>query len=345
MLARLHLPHGERFYTDALEGLVRVNERLYRENPAIPSVYQSGARYRGRDPGEDWRNVVEIVKERFGDCEDLAAARAGELRARGELGARAEVVRTGPHMTHARVVRADGTIEDPSRALGMGKRRDSTRGGTMSDYTGYDNLGAMLYPKKLLAQSSAKRALSATSLRAMAASRPVARRLVDSPVAPTRDEPYPLPGAADSDGKPDPYTMEPPDDYDYSTADTGTNEYGDSDAESDWAVDESDWEQLGADPAPSNELTFVVNRIPSGFQGVVKVPFLDGRAVTVARSAPTKPAAAASALSTAANLMDSPLAKALIPPQAQAMLSVIRSPTAQKAAAVALNAAKKLKFW
>lgn len=341
MLARLHLPRGERFYTDAIEGLVRVNERLYRENPTIPSVYQSGARYRGRDPGEDWRNVVEIVRDRFGDCEDLAAARAGELRARGEQGARAEVIRTGPQMTHARVVRADGTIEDPSRLLGMGKR-DATRGGPMSDYTGYDNLGSMLYPKKL---TSAKSKLSRAQLLKLATVRPVTKRLIDAPFVPTPEEPYPLPGAAASDGRPDPYSMEPPDDYDYSTADSGTDDYGDSDAESDWAVDEGDWEQLGADPAPSNELTFVVNRIPSGFQGVVKVPFLDGRAVTVARSAATKPAAAASALSTASNLLNSPLAKALIPPQAAAMLSVIQSPTAQKAAAVALNAAKKLKFW
>lgn len=212
----------------------------------------------------------------------------------------------------------------------------------MSDYTGYDNLGSMLYPKKL---TSAKSKLSRAQLLKLATVRPVTKRLIDAPFVPTPEEPYPLPGAAASDGRPDPYSMEPPDDYDYSTADSGTDDYGDSDAESDWAVDEGDWEQLGADPAPSNELTFVVNRIPSGFQGVVKVPFLDGRAVTVARSAATKPAAAASALSTASNLLNSPLAKALIPPQAAAMLSVIQSPTAQKAAAVALNAAKKLKFW
>jgi hypothetical protein len=159
--------------------------------------------------------------------------------------------------------------------------------------------------------------------------------------------PYPLPGAPVDDYRPDPFPRQL--DYqtniDFDTADSGTDDYGDRDEDEEWALSEDDFEQLGADPAPSNELSFVINRIPSGFQGVVKVPFLDGRALTVARTAPSKPAAAASALSTASNLLDSPLAKALIPPQAQAMLSVIRSPTAQKAAAVALNAAKKLKFW
>jgi hypothetical protein len=336
MRARLHLPRGERFYSDALEGLVRVNETLYRENPSLPSIYDAGVRYRGSDPGEDWRNVTEVTSSKYGDCEDLAAARAAELRVRRGENARAEVKRTGPHMTHAFVIRGDGSIEDPSRKLGMTPRGREQLGGIAMahDYTGYDrdDLGAMLYPTKRVVKKL----------------RPTRRiRVVAKPLAATKDTPHPLPGAPADDPRPDPFPRERdyPSDVDFRTSDSGVDEEGDFEASSEWATTEEDYEQLGADPAPSNELSFVINRIPSGFQGVVKVPFIDGRAVTVARAAPTKKAAAASALSTASNLLDSPLAKALIPPQAQAMLNVIRSPTAQKAAAVALNAAKKLKFW
>jgi len=53
-----------------------------------------------------------------GDCEDLAAWRAAELRIAGEP-ARVVVVRSAPGVLHAVVRRANGRIEDPSRRLGM----------------------------------------------------------------------------------------------------------------------------------------------------------------------------------------------------------------------------------
>ena len=61
-----------------------------------------------------------MIDEGFGDCEDLAGSRAGELRAKGYRRARAFAKRTGPKLVHILVDRGDGVIEDPSRRLGMG---------------------------------------------------------------------------------------------------------------------------------------------------------------------------------------------------------------------------------
>ena len=56
----------------------------------------------------------------WGDCEDLAAWRAAELRKSGEdPRAHVAVYQSGPRRYHAIVGRGDGTTEDPSRKLGM----------------------------------------------------------------------------------------------------------------------------------------------------------------------------------------------------------------------------------
>lgn len=77
----------------------------------------------GADRVEEWQNVAELYGAGKGDCEDLAGARAAELRVRRGEPARAIAYRSGPRKFHAVVRRADGTIEDPSRILGMGKGR------------------------------------------------------------------------------------------------------------------------------------------------------------------------------------------------------------------------------
>lgn len=130
MLALLHIPRGLRYYDDALEGLTRINERLYRARLA-PSVYARGAdgrrlvRYEQERGTEEWRHAVEVTREGYGDCEDLACARAGELRAKGNKRARAFASQSAPNLVHIKVdVHGDGkTIEDPSRVLGMGKHQ------------------------------------------------------------------------------------------------------------------------------------------------------------------------------------------------------------------------------
>ena len=94
---------------------------------AIPPLYKSGVRYRRESPKrERWLRSDEVLEVGYGDCEDLAAWRAAELRQRG-LPAKVIVKKTGPRKFHALVAVPTETgrwiTEDPSRRLGMGAKR------------------------------------------------------------------------------------------------------------------------------------------------------------------------------------------------------------------------------
>lgn len=107
----------------ALEGLVRVNtHQLTQGYPPIASSLRSGRlRYIRRDPDEEWRSLAQIWRHGGGDCEDLAAAVAAELRA---LGYRARVVirRARPGLLHALTLNeSTGQLLDPSLTGGMGQ--------------------------------------------------------------------------------------------------------------------------------------------------------------------------------------------------------------------------------
>ena len=54
--------------------------------------------------------------------EDLSVYRVGELWVAGERAARPKVIDVRPGLKHCVVLRADGTIEDPSKRLGMNGR-------------------------------------------------------------------------------------------------------------------------------------------------------------------------------------------------------------------------------
>lgn len=96
-----------------------------------PYLYQSGVRYQREDRCEEAREGESCSEERFvtipelyrlgvGDCDDLAAARAAELRVlEKDRGARVLVLEIRPGHYHVVVRRGDGTIEDPSARLGM----------------------------------------------------------------------------------------------------------------------------------------------------------------------------------------------------------------------------------
>lgn len=97
----------------------------------MPPLYQSGVRYRREqclvasapETCERFLTYEQLLRERFGDCDDLSSARAAELICSGEdPQARARVYRVGVGY-HAIVVRGDGRIEDPSALLGMPTRR------------------------------------------------------------------------------------------------------------------------------------------------------------------------------------------------------------------------------
>jgi len=117
------------------EGLVRLNvvllEHADRRGVELPELYESGIRYRREPAGREWwenaADVIGVVADRSGDCEDLAALRAAELRYYdGEDEARVRIIRTS-RAFHAIVERADGSREDPSRILLAQERARNAR--------------------------------------------------------------------------------------------------------------------------------------------------------------------------------------------------------------------------
>lgn len=113
------------FWTEALARSGQRDIRRARARGApLPRLYAGSIRYeRERSGQERWRSARHVAAAGIGDCEDLAAFRVAELRElEGETRARVKLLRRGPHLIHAVVERADGTIEDPSRKLGMRTR-------------------------------------------------------------------------------------------------------------------------------------------------------------------------------------------------------------------------------
>lgn len=65
-----------------LNWLAGVNARILRENPGLPGLYASGVVYK-RESEETWSDYINLLAQGWEDCDSLAAARAGELLARG----------------------------------------------------------------------------------------------------------------------------------------------------------------------------------------------------------------------------------------------------------------------
>lgn len=139
------LTFNERDAVSLLNWLARCNARLLRERPTLPFLYATSVRY-GREEEETWSDYIQLLAQGWEDCDALAAARAGEILARGwkALSPRdpgyaeakaaglasipAEValttsVRPGEHGLYHCVVRyvVSGTawFDDPSARLGM----------------------------------------------------------------------------------------------------------------------------------------------------------------------------------------------------------------------------------
>lgn len=108
----------------ALEAVTRLNESLIASGQAPPfgENVLDRVRWRPEPPGnEHFDHALKVLARGWGDCDDLAPWRAGSLRATGEdPGATAVVRKSGPSRWHAVVLRSDGSIDDPSRAAGMG---------------------------------------------------------------------------------------------------------------------------------------------------------------------------------------------------------------------------------
>jgi len=117
-VATIHVPTSAAFYEAAIEGLTRLNVEML-SVADFPPIYESGVGYR-KEAEDTWRHADDVFCSGWGDCEDLAAWRAAELRVSGEdPAARVYVYRSGPLRFHAVVARGSGRIEDPSLILGM----------------------------------------------------------------------------------------------------------------------------------------------------------------------------------------------------------------------------------
>jgi hypothetical protein len=109
-----------------LEANVLINQLYLREFPQTPLLYRSGVRYRNEPQGqgfEDFALIPAIYARGWGDCDDLAPARVAELRERFSEPANISILWKrmggGGKLFHIVVRRADGSIEDPSKLLGM----------------------------------------------------------------------------------------------------------------------------------------------------------------------------------------------------------------------------------
>ena len=109
----------------ALESVTRLDESLIRDGaaPTFAEGVKAGVRWKPEPPGaEHFDHAAHVFERKWGDCDDLAPWHAATLRATGkDEGATAVVKRSGPNRWHAVVRRSDGTIEDPSKAAGMGQ--------------------------------------------------------------------------------------------------------------------------------------------------------------------------------------------------------------------------------
>ena len=117
-----------------LEAYTRINEWQFKQDNYAP-LFQSGVVYREEPPGcEDWPDIPTLYKQGWGDCEDLACTRTAELRLLGIPAVPCIRYKDFYHtdgakvtLVHVLVLWPDGTIEDPSRILGMKGSFDNTR--------------------------------------------------------------------------------------------------------------------------------------------------------------------------------------------------------------------------
>jgi hypothetical protein len=107
-----------------LEALCKINEGVLKTRK-IPPLYESGVKYIRENGTEEWLDILHVLDEGGGDCEDLSCWRVAELRHAGLRSKPFAKWRRvdGIYHYHIQVVRygSDGTpyIEDPSHHLGM----------------------------------------------------------------------------------------------------------------------------------------------------------------------------------------------------------------------------------
>lgn len=114
-----------------LDNLYRINCEYLKANPLTPSIYSDNLvshkkriHYEREEEGhEDWQDIPTTLALGEGDCEDLACWRAAELTVKEGIAARpifhVKQRANGGMLYHILVQRPDGSLEDPSKKLGM----------------------------------------------------------------------------------------------------------------------------------------------------------------------------------------------------------------------------------
>jgi len=82
MKIAVKLAFDEQAAVRLLNWLAEENARIWALRPDLPLLYDSGVVYR-RERDETWCDVLNLLAQGHEDCDGLAAARAGELRALG----------------------------------------------------------------------------------------------------------------------------------------------------------------------------------------------------------------------------------------------------------------------
>lgn len=105
-----------RFIGQVVETMVFRARQYLEKNPRL-SLYQAGIRY--KDNEGPWLDVPHTLQWGSGSCKELVPWRIAELRAAGEEAMVQVMVFDEGKPFHLQVLRANNTVEDPSRLLGM----------------------------------------------------------------------------------------------------------------------------------------------------------------------------------------------------------------------------------
>lgn len=104
-----------RFIGEVVETMVFRATQYLLKHPNL-SLYHSDIRY--QDNAGPWLDIPGTLQWGSGSCKELVPWRIAELRRTGEQ-AMVQVVVLNARPFHLQVLRADASIEDPSKRLGM----------------------------------------------------------------------------------------------------------------------------------------------------------------------------------------------------------------------------------
>lgn len=123
LLEHVSVEHSAALMMQLFEVIVGANLAYLALHPETPHPLEARIRYEREPRGhEHWQGIGQIIASGKGDCEDLATYLVAWLRFHGERDARPYVrgrLIGRRRVFHVMVRRADGSVEDPSRALGM----------------------------------------------------------------------------------------------------------------------------------------------------------------------------------------------------------------------------------